>query len=95
MWHPVSVPPATNSRLPPLKPELVDYNYGFGATVDIPLDTSADLKKKEKELQSKEAELKRREQVYKYFLVSLCQMRVPLLFTEIGTLPSSVSNLFL
>ncbi|KAK7319625.1 hypothetical protein RJT34_04348 [Clitoria ternatea] len=60
--HPVSVPPATNSRLPPLKPEPVDYNYGFGATVDIPLDTSTDLKKKEKELQSKEAELRRREQ---------------------------------
>ncbi|XP_027345000.1 secretory carrier-associated membrane protein-like isoform X6 [Abrus precatorius] len=71
--NPGSVPPATNSRLSPLKPEPVDYNYGFGATVDIPLDTStvciklrllksSDLKKKEKELQSKEAELRRREQ---------------------------------
>lgn len=33
--------PATNSRLSPLNPEPVDYNnYGFGETVDIPLDTS-------------------------------------------------------
>ncbi|WVZ22006.1 hypothetical protein V8G54_000550 [Vigna mungo] len=61
--NPGSVPAATNSRLSPLKPEPVDYNYGFGATVDIPLDSSTDLKKKEKELQSKEAELRRREQV--------------------------------
>lgn len=38
--NPGRVPPATNSRLSPLKPEPVDYNYGFGATVDIPLDTS-------------------------------------------------------
>ncbi|XP_061363069.1 secretory carrier-associated membrane protein-like isoform X5 [Gastrolobium bilobum] len=65
--------PATNSRLAPLNPEPADYNYGFGATVDIPLDASTvciiklsllksqDLKKKEKELQAKEAELKRRE----------------------------------
>ncbi|KAK7400498.1 hypothetical protein VNO78_11706 [Psophocarpus tetragonolobus] len=60
--NPGSVPAATNSRLSPLKPEPVGYNYGFGATVDIPLDTSTDLKKKEKELQSKEAELRRREE---------------------------------
>lgn len=38
--NPGSVPAATNSRLSPLKPEPADYNYGFGATVDIPLDTS-------------------------------------------------------
>ncbi|OIW10419.1 hypothetical protein TanjilG_24979 [Lupinus angustifolius] len=57
-----SVAPAKNSRLSPLRPERADYNYGFGETVDIPLDTSSDLKKKEKELQSKEAELKKREQ---------------------------------
>ncbi|MED6182776.1 Secretory carrier-associated membrane protein 2 [Stylosanthes scabra] len=60
--NPGTVAPATNSRLPPLKPEPADYNYGFGATVDIPLDSSTDVKKKEKELQSKEVELKRREQ---------------------------------
>uniref|UniRef100_I1KLF0 Secretory carrier-associated membrane protein n=1 Tax=Glycine max TaxID=3847 RepID=I1KLF0_SOYBN len=60
--NPGSVPAATNSRLPPLKPEPVDYNYGFGATVDIPLDSSMDLKKKEKELQAKETELRKREQ---------------------------------
>ncbi|NP_001242258.1 Secretory carrier-associated membrane protein-like [Glycine max] len=60
--NPGSVPAATNSRLPPLKPEPVDYNYGFDATVDIPLDSSMDLKKKEKELQAKETELRKREQ---------------------------------
>ncbi|XP_047159758.1 secretory carrier-associated membrane protein-like [Vigna umbellata] len=60
--NPGSVAPATNSRLSPLNPEPADYNYGFGATVDIPLDPSTDLKKKEKELQAKEAELRRREQ---------------------------------
>lgn len=38
--NPGTVAPATNSRLAPLNPERADYNYGFGATVDIPLDTS-------------------------------------------------------
>ncbi|KAE9607189.1 hypothetical protein Lal_00026036 [Lupinus albus] len=60
--NPGSVAPAKNSRLSPLKPAHADYNYGFGETVDIALDTSSDLKKKEKELQSKEAELNKREQ---------------------------------
>ncbi|XP_077254085.1 secretory carrier-associated membrane protein 1-like isoform X2 [Tasmannia lanceolata] len=59
--HPGSVP-AANSRLSPLPPEPADFNYDRGATVDIPLDTTKDLKKKEKELQAKEAELKKREQ---------------------------------
>lgn len=59
--NPGSVAPATNSRLSPLNPEPADY--GFGTTIDIPLDNSStDLKKKERELQAKEAELKRREQ---------------------------------
>ncbi|XP_054801899.1 secretory carrier-associated membrane protein [Prosopis cineraria] len=59
--NPGSVAPAANSRLAPLNPEPADY--GFGTTIDIPLDNaSTDLKKKEKELQAKEAELKRREQ---------------------------------
>ncbi|KAI9121079.1 hypothetical protein K1719_008112 [Acacia pycnantha] len=59
--NPGSVAPSTNSRLAPLNPEPADY--GFGTTVDIPLDNSStDLKKKERELQAKEAELKRREQ---------------------------------
>ncbi|MCH90709.1 secretory carrier-associated membrane protein, partial [Trifolium medium] len=39
--NPGSVPAATNSRLAPLKPEPAGYNnYGFGETVDIPLDSS-------------------------------------------------------
>ncbi|KAL7102321.1 hypothetical protein ACP275_08G112600 [Erythranthe tilingii] len=57
--NPGSVPPA-NSRLSPLPHEPADYDRG--ATVDIPLDSSKDLKKKEKELLAKEAELKKREQ---------------------------------
>ncbi|XP_019422360.1 PREDICTED: secretory carrier-associated membrane protein-like isoform X3 [Lupinus angustifolius] len=60
--HPGSVAPATNVRPSPLKPARADYNYGYGETVDIALDTSLELKKKEKELQSKEAELNKREQ---------------------------------
>ncbi|XP_057450781.1 secretory carrier-associated membrane protein 1-like [Lotus japonicus] len=39
--------------------------YDRGATIDIPLDTSKDIKAKEKELQAREAELKRREQELK------------------------------
>ncbi|XP_077243263.1 secretory carrier-associated membrane protein 1-like isoform X1 [Tasmannia lanceolata] len=62
--HPGSVP-AANSRLSPLPPEPADFSYDRGATIDIPLDTTKDLKKKEKELQSKEAELKKREQELK------------------------------
>ncbi|PIN19730.1 Secretory carrier membrane protein [Handroanthus impetiginosus] len=56
-----SVPPVTNSRLSPLPPEPADF-YNPTAPVDIPLDSSSDMKKKERELQAKEAELKRREQ---------------------------------
>ncbi|KAH0909712.1 hypothetical protein HID58_033033 [Brassica napus] len=70
--NPGSIPPASNSRLSPLPPEPV--GFGYGRTVDIPLDNDRsatqvglemmelNLKKKEKELQAKEAELKRREQ---------------------------------
>ncbi|KAL3519667.1 hypothetical protein ACH5RR_017816 [Cinchona calisaya] len=59
-----SVPAATNSRLSPLPPEPADF-YNSAAPIDIPLDSGADLKKKEKELQAKEAELRRREQEVK------------------------------
>jgi hypothetical protein len=55
-----SVPPASNSRMPPLPHEPGFYN-DRGATVDIPLDSTKDMKKKEKELQAKEAELNKRE----------------------------------
>ncbi|CAK9183265.1 unnamed protein product [Ilex paraguariensis] len=60
--NPGSVP-RPNSMLSPLPPERADYDRG--ATVDIPLDSSKDLRMK-KELQAKEAELKRREQVLAY-----------------------------
>ncbi|KAL1812836.1 hypothetical protein DCAR_0625089 [Daucus carota subsp. sativus] len=52
--------PSQNSRLKPLSHEPVDYNRD--ATVEIPLDSSKDLRKKEMELQAKENELKRREE---------------------------------
>ncbi|WVZ99133.1 hypothetical protein U9M48_044480 [Paspalum notatum var. saurae] len=55
-----SVPPATNSRLSPLSHEPADFY-----NVDIPLDSSKDLKKKEKELQAMEAELNKRERELK------------------------------
>jgi hypothetical protein len=62
--NPGSVPAASNSRLSPLPPEPA--GFGYGRTVDIPLDRpgsgAQDLKKKEKELQAKEADLRRREQ---------------------------------
>ncbi|KAI5448109.1 Secretory carrier-associated membrane protein [Lathyrus oleraceus] len=60
--NPRSAASATNSRPAPLNPDRADYNYGFGPTVDIPLDTSTDGKKKERDLQAKEAELRKREQ---------------------------------
>ncbi|AQK94626.1 Secretory carrier-associated membrane protein 3 [Zea mays] len=55
-----SVPPATNSRLSPLSHEPADFY-----NVDIPLESSKDLKKKEKELQAMEAELNKRERELK------------------------------
>uniref|UniRef100_A0A0E0A1A6 Secretory carrier-associated membrane protein n=1 Tax=Oryza glumipatula TaxID=40148 RepID=A0A0E0A1A6_9ORYZ len=55
-----SVLPANNSRLPPLSHEPADFY-----NVDIPLDSSKDLKKKEKELQAMEAELNKRERELK------------------------------
>ena len=36
-----SVPPASNSRLSPLPPEPVGFNYDHEATIDIPLDTAS------------------------------------------------------
>ncbi|XP_028808474.1 secretory carrier-associated membrane protein 1 isoform X2 [Neltuma alba] len=53
--------PSAASKLSPLPPEP----YDRGATIDIPLDSSKDVKAREKELQAKEAELKRREQELK------------------------------
>ncbi|KAK1368524.1 Secretory carrier-associated membrane protein [Heracleum sosnowskyi] len=54
-------PPAANTRLKPLPHEPRDF-YGRDASVDIPLDSAADLKSKERELKAKETELNRREQ---------------------------------
>lgn len=56
-----SVPPVGKSRLSPLPHEPVDF-YDRGGPVDIPLDSTTDLRKKEKELQAKEVELRKREQ---------------------------------
>ncbi|KAK4486912.1 hypothetical protein RD792_006221 [Penstemon davidsonii] len=59
---PGNIRPA-NPKLSPLPPEPADYDRG--ATVDIPLNSSKDVKKREKELQAKEAELRKREQELK------------------------------
>jgi len=61
MPNPRNVAPASNSRLSPLPPEPAD----FSTTVDIPLDSSKDLKRREKELQAREAELNKREKELK------------------------------
>ncbi|KAF7119387.1 hypothetical protein RHSIM_Rhsim13G0175200 [Rhododendron simsii] len=53
------------SGLSSLPPERADFNYDRSAPIDIPLDSAADLKKKERELQAKEAELRKREQEIK------------------------------
>ncbi|KVH96838.1 SCAMP-like protein [Cynara cardunculus var. scolymus] len=59
-----SVPSAPNSRLSPLPHEPADF-YNRNDSVDIPLDSAADLKKKERELQAREADLRRREEIVK------------------------------
>ncbi|VAH20862.1 unnamed protein product [Triticum turgidum subsp. durum] len=55
-----SVPPASNSRLSPLSHEPAGFY-----NVDIPMDSTKDVKKKEKELQAMEAELNKREKELK------------------------------
>lgn len=59
----IEVNPFSHQRPTPLPPEPVTFYNDIGASVDIPLHTKKDLKKKEKELLAKEAELNKREQV--------------------------------
>ncbi|KAB5564278.1 hypothetical protein DKX38_004332 [Salix brachista] len=54
--------PASKARIPPLGHEAMGYGHN-DATVDIPLDTMNDSKKKGKDLASWEADLKRREKL--------------------------------
>ncbi|KAG6780833.1 hypothetical protein POTOM_013712 [Populus tomentosa] len=56
--------PASKARIPPLGHEAMGFGHN-DATVDIPLDTMNDSKKKEKDLVSWEADLKRREKEIK------------------------------
>ncbi|GLJ16516.1 hypothetical protein SUGI_0282120 [Cryptomeria japonica] len=51
----------TNSKLSPLPSEGSDFSYDWDVTVDIPLGTSKDTKKREKDLEAWEAELRRKE----------------------------------
>ncbi|WOL17750.1 hypothetical protein Cni_G26543 [Canna indica] len=55
---------SSNARVS-ARPLERDGFYDRGATTDIPLDTTKDLKKKEVELQTRETELNRREQALK------------------------------
>ncbi|KAG6508575.1 hypothetical protein ZIOFF_033949 [Zingiber officinale] len=64
-FNPSSIPPASNSRLSPLPSEPAGFYNDYGTTVDIPLDTSNDMKKKEKELKIKEEQLNKREKELK------------------------------
>ncbi|CAH1440095.1 unnamed protein product [Lactuca virosa] len=48
-----------------LFPMSLQIFYDRTASVDIPLDSTVDLKKKERELQSKEADLRKREEIVK------------------------------
>ncbi|TVU46325.1 hypothetical protein EJB05_05851, partial [Eragrostis curvula] len=62
------VNPFSHPRPTPLPPEPVGFYNDTEASVDIPLGTNKkDLKKKEKELLAKEAELNRREKIM-YFV---------------------------
>nr|DAD19229.1 TPA_asm: hypothetical protein HUJ06_020692 [Nelumbo nucifera] len=54
--------PASKSRLTSLIPESLGFGHKHDATVDIPLDTTNDIKKRQKEIAAWEADLKRREQ---------------------------------
>ncbi|XP_031503211.1 secretory carrier-associated membrane protein 4 isoform X1 [Nymphaea colorata] len=70
-----AAPPA-KSRLSPLSSEPFGFGRNHDATVDIPLDTTNDSKKK-KELAAWEAELKRKEQEIKRREEALSRAGVP------------------
>ncbi|KAL5794677.1 hypothetical protein ACOSP7_003271 [Xanthoceras sorbifolium] len=65
--NPFSNGTATGARpgIPPRVSEPVGFGQKYDATVDIPLDTMNDPKKKEKEIAAWEADLKRREKEIK------------------------------
>ncbi|KAK9144213.1 hypothetical protein Sjap_004116 [Stephania japonica] len=54
--------PASKSRFPKIVSETLGFGQKHDATVDIPLDTMNDSKKKERELSDWETDLRRREQ---------------------------------
>ncbi|GLT91284.1 hypothetical protein SLE2022_091790 [Rubroshorea leprosula] len=60
--NPFSKGATAAGRVPPLASEPLGFGRKHDATVDIPLDTMNDTKKKERELAAWEADLKRREQ---------------------------------
>ncbi|CAK9153256.1 unnamed protein product [Ilex paraguariensis] len=60
-----SAAPGSKSRFPKMVADTLGFGQKHDATVDIPLDTMNDPKKKEKELAAWEADLKRREREIK------------------------------
>ncbi|XP_028097907.1 secretory carrier-associated membrane protein 4-like isoform X6 [Camellia sinensis] len=54
---------APKSRIPQMVAQTLGFGQKHNATVDIPLDSMNDPKKKEKEFSAWEADLKRRERV--------------------------------
>ncbi|MQM06664.1 hypothetical protein Taro_039493 [Colocasia esculenta] len=67
----------SKSRLPPLASEPLGYGNRHDATVDIPLDTMNDSKKKARDLATWEADLKRREKDIKRREDALTSAGVP------------------
>uniref|UniRef100_A0A2P2KUN4 Secretory carrier-associated membrane protein n=1 Tax=Rhizophora mucronata TaxID=61149 RepID=A0A2P2KUN4_RHIMU len=63
-------------RVPPLGSQSAGFGYN-DATVDIPLDTMNDSKKKERELAAREIELKRKEQEIKMREDAVAKAGVP------------------
>ncbi|KAL4590018.1 hypothetical protein LXL04_002936 [Taraxacum kok-saghyz] len=58
------VPVAASSKISLLPHEPANY-YGRNDSVGIPLDSAADLKKKERDLQARETDLRKREEIVK------------------------------
>ncbi|KAL9451025.1 hypothetical protein AB3S75_012721 [Citrus x aurantiifolia] len=68
---------ASRSQVPSVTSEPIGFGQKYGATVDIPLDNMNEPKKKERELASWEADLKRREKEIKRREEAIVKAGVP------------------
>ncbi|KAH9687197.1 Secretory carrier-associated membrane protein 4 [Citrus sinensis] len=69
--------PASRSQVPSVTSEPIGFGQKYGATVDIPLDNMNEPKKKERELASWEADLKRREKEIKRREEAIAKAGIP------------------